>query len=179
VEQYHSQVAPKLEPSEVEHEFSKQIPGVPVPVVGKIDFVGRRPHYETTGPDGNLTGDVARYKPLVADYKTANKAQRTIKPDWRLQGLTYQWISNRPVEWHVAVKSSKPHIITPLEAPALLQELEPDHSFIERQYTVAAKQIGWLMREFGPDESWPTNGVSHPWACGFCGYRNDCIAWRR
>jgi predicted hydrolase (HD superfamily) len=62
----------------------------------------------------------------------------------------------------VAVKSSKPHIITPLEAPALLQELEPDHSFIERQYTVAAKQIGWLMREFGPDESWPTNGVSHP-----------------
>ena len=185
VEQYHSQVAPKLEPESVEYEFSKEIKGVPVPVVGRIDLVAHRLNVHNPlvyGPDAfdSQGNQRTTTQALVADYKTANRAKRQIQPDWRFQGETYQWVSGRPVEWHVAVKSSRPSIITPLESPELLQSLsESVKPSVELRYTHAAKLIGWLMREFGPDESWPTTGYSHPWSCSYCGFQKDCVAWKR
>ena len=139
--------------------MSEKEPGIEVE--GIIDFIGQS------------------QIPIIADYKTASRSQRTPKPDWRFQGETYSWATEKPIEWHVAVKSTRPSIITPLESAELLQPYNAERSeYVVLAYKAAARKISWLMRQFGPDEPWPTSGFTHPWACGYCGYKPYCIAWK-
>lgn len=156
---YHGQVAPRLTPTSLETNFSKEIePGINVE--GIIDFTGKS------------------QIPIIADYKTASRSTRSPKPDWRFQGETYQWVTQKPLEWHVVVKSSRPSVITPLESVDLLQPYrEERNQFVVDTYKMAARKISWLMRVFGPDQYWPTTGYTHPWACGYCGYQKTCPAW--
>lgn len=170
---YASRVAPKYQPTHVEHKFEVVVPGVPVPVVGMVDLLAIHSPATASTP-GSGGGAIA------ADYKTSARAQRTLKPEWKFQGEVYQYAVNRPIEWHVVVKGTKPNVITPADSPDLFQfEESGTRPFVERKFRDAAARIAWLMREYGPDEPWPTTGYLHPWACGFCGFKTDCIAWGR
>lgn len=158
---YHERTAPMMNPAAVEHRFELEIPGLPIPVVGVIDFIGAR--------DGS---------PFLADYKTSNRAKRSLETGWLLQGRVYQRVEPLPVEWHVVVKGSKPNVITPLDAPDLFQFLEPGtNQFVDKTFQQAAKLVSFYMTEFGPDEPWPTTGLGHSWACSFCGFKTACPAW--
>jgi hypothetical protein len=157
---YRESVGQFVEPVAVEQSFEISIPGVPLPVVGKIDVVQRK---------------------TQIDLKTANKAQYSIKSSWLLQGETYMLATGLPVEWHVAVKGTSPKAITPLERPALLQPLLKDGRQVHLKYQQFVKKLAWLMREFGPDNPWP-DAKSHPWACNFCGWgpkaSGKCFWWQ-
>jgi hypothetical protein len=70
-------------------------------------------------------------------------------------------------------------IVTPLEEPALL--CAP--TVVEREAQIKtlhqlSSMACFYMATLGPDEPWPTLGRFHDWACSYCGFRNDCPAWR-
>src|SRR5438128_1630789 len=95
---YHTQVAPRMEPESVEVKFRREVePGLEVE--GVIDFIGSQAYRE------GLERKELDPHPMIADYKTSARTQRTPKNDWKFQGETYQWVTQKPLEWHVAVKS--------------------------------------------------------------------------
>jgi hypothetical protein len=167
---YRTQVSPVLQPEAVELEFLTAVPGVPVPFKGYIDFVGTREN-GVPWDDGYDSTD------LVVDYKTSSKTVRELKPDWGIQARLYQMETGRRVEYHVAVKTKDPAIITPTDAPGLA--LEPTETALAVTAELLArvsKQMEHLYAEFGPDMAWP-GAITHPWACGFCGFRQHCKWW--
>ena len=147
---YHQQVSPRIQPTAVETKFSVELPGVPVPVIGFMDL--------TT-------------EPTVIERKTAGRAEKKPKPDWRLQGSLYQAVADLPVEWHVSVKTKTPAVYTPLEAPdlALARNAAAVGATKALMRTVALGILAY-WNTYGPDEPWP-GAVTHPWACDFCGFR--------
>lgn len=153
---YHQQVSPSVQPLQVEREFSVDVPGVPVPFVGRIDI-------ETAGP--------------AIERKTAKQMQRKPKPDWRVQGLLYQAVTERPVDWHVSVKAKTPAVYTPTEHPELHMPLR--ERVVEAANTLVshtARAIIAYLVTFGTTERWP-GAITHPWSCDFCGYRPTCGWW--
>lgn len=165
---YHDRVSPTMTPMAVESKFEISVPGVPVPIHGLIDFIGDTDSKNET------------YVKRLVDYKTSARAQRTLKPEWILQGRTYQYAEQGGgVEWHVVVKGAKPNVITPTDAPDLFQIEQPGTAqYIERTYQQAAKLISFYWQAFGADEPWPMSGFTHPWACGFCAWKSTCASWR-
>lgn len=152
---YHETVSPRIQPIAVEVEFRVDV-GLPVPILGFVD--------------------VEREEALT-ERKTSKNSMSQPKPEWRLQGRLYQLARPKPVEWHVVTKGKVPKAITPLEAPDLL--LEAGNKGPERAAHLA-RVTGRLLNDmystFGPDEPWP-GAITHPWACGFCGWRNRCHWW--
>lgn len=173
---YHAAVSPKVDPLDVESEFSLRLPGVPVPFVGYIDLIGDvwpTPQELAGTKDGIVIPDLV--VKTVVDYKTANKAQRSLKPEWLLQARLYQLQTGLPVEYHVAVKTKEPQIVTPTDAPDLrIQPSDSGMSITTSLLQRLTRQLAWMFAEFGPDQSWP-GAITHPWACGFCGYRPTCL----
>jgi len=153
---YHQQVSPRIQPTAVETKFSVELPGVPVPVIGYVDLTTEQ---------------------TVIERKTAGRAEKKVKPDWRVQGSLYQAVTELPVEWHVSVKSKTPAVYTPLEAPdlALARNLAAVGATKALMRTVALGILSY-WNTYGPDEPWP-GAVTHPWACDFCGYRPECAWW--
>lgn len=165
-ELFHTVHAPRMHPDALEWEFRHQFESVPVPIVGMLDFVGQRD--QENGPSATF----------ASDYKTASRAQRSLKPEWVIQGEMYHVASGLPIEWIVAVKGSKPSIITHADAPGLYQLFRADTAqHVERTFRHTALGIAWAMQTYGPDEPWPTQGFTHPWGCSFCGFKNNCAAW--
>ena len=153
---YHRQVSPSVQPTAVEREFSLEIPGVPVPVIGRMDV-------ETALP--------------AIERKTARAAVRKVKPTWRIQGLLYQLVEQRPVVWHVSVKTKTPAVYTPEEAPGLsLAVAESTMAATERLVATTAATMVAYWETFGPDRPWP-GAITHDWACDFCGFRPSCPWW--
>lgn len=157
---YHEQVSPRLLPDRIEKEFTLDMPGVPVPVVGYIDLTQKQ----------NL--------PIV-DLKTSKNRVSKIKGQWRLQGMIYQLAEKRPVDWHVVTKAKQPAAVTPLEEPGLMQPLNwLQLGAMVKLVHGLAWTANYYYETYGPDEDWPTLGVGHDWRCDWCGYKNDCPAWR-
>lgn len=157
---YVKNVAPRVQPHMGEVEVKVDIPGVPVPVIGYIDLVQQ--------------GDLP-----VIDWKTASTRQSKIKPEWRLQGRIYNLAAQKPVDWHVLTKQRSPQVVTPVEAPDLLQPHSPEID--EETRTIVrdlARLCEFYYQAYGEDEDWPALGVGHPWKCGWCGYQSDCPAWK-
>lgn len=157
---YHSQVAPRVQPTSVETKVEADV-GLPVPVLGYADCL------TTT---------------TVIDLKTSKQARREVKPEWRFQSAIYGSITGKPVDFHVCSASEKTHratINTPLESSGLSVWMPPE-ARLEAARNVRA--MAWMADHFyrtlGPDEPWPTTGMAHPWACGFCGFRAGCPAWK-
>jgi hypothetical protein len=100
-----------------------------------------------------------------------------VKPDWRIQGLLYQAVESKPVEWHVSVKAKNPAVYTPLELPALTLPLNAVTVTATKSlvWTIARGMLAY-WNTYGPDEPWP-GAVTHPWACDFCGFRPTCAWW--
>lgn len=155
---YHRQASPAVQPTAVEREFELMLPGVPVPFVGRTDV-------ETAGP--------------AIERKTAKRAAKTIDPKWRVQGLAYQAVTRRQVDWHVSVKTKTPQVWTPAEAPDLSLPYVPGAvKAAELLLANTARDMVSCWETFGPDEPWP-GALTHPWACGFCGFKSSCAWWGR
>lgn len=168
VEAYHGQVSPTVQPVQVEQRFEARIPGVPVPVIGYIDI------------ETELAG---------IERKTAKAKTTSIKPGWRIQGLLYQSVIRKPVDWHVSVKTKTPSIYTPPMVPAgepfgteigepgLRLAMNPALvAATARLVKNAATTLVSFYNTFGPDEPWP-GAITHDWACNYCGYRKNCDWW--
>ena len=41
----------------------------------------------------------------------------------------------------------------------------------------AMKEVEHFYATYGPDQLWPGHGLSHPWACSYCGWESVC-GWR-
>jgi hypothetical protein len=153
---YHRQVSPSIQPTAVEAKFSVQVPGVPVPVIGFVDV-------ET--------------EPVAIERKTAKAKVSEAKPDWLIAGLLYQAVTEKPVDWHVSVKTKTPAVYTPVDAGKLRLEFHAAAvGRAERIVKSVARTLAAYYAEFGPDEPW-TGAITHPWACGFCGFKPTCYWW--
>ena len=154
---YHDRVSPHVQPVTVEEKFSVDIPGVPVPVIGYVDL--------TTASEG-------------IERKTAKRREPKPKPDWVIQGRLYQAVKQLPMEWHLSVKTKTPAVYAPglgqrdLRLPLVQATVD---STIVLVRTVAQAMLAYL-RMYGPDAPWP-GGITHPWACDFCGFRPTCAWW--
>lgn len=153
---YHRIVSPKVQPTAVESEFSLDILGVPVPVIGRVDV-------ETAGP--------------AIERKTAKRTSTKVEPKWRIQGLIYQLAHSRSVDWHVSVKKKVPEIATPEQNEGLtLPYVAGMKSVTEDLIRTTARAIVANYEMFGPDEPWQ-GAITHEWACGFCGFKKACHWW--
>lgn len=155
---YHQQVSPSVQPVAVERKFSVNIPGVPVPIVGRIDV---------------------QTKDRVIEGKTAATKKTKPEPHWLLQGEMYQMETGLPVEWHVKAKTKTPGVFTAAEEQGLWLPLSPRR--IDATLTRVRGLIGILLHNivtYGPHEPWPTGAPDYGWACGpYCGFFNTCAWW--
>jgi hypothetical protein len=157
--EYHNQVSPRLQPLGVEGSVSVDF-GLPVPIVGRYDL---------------------DRESSTIDWKTGRRAKRKPQESWRIQAAVYGEATGKPVEFHSISATEKTNavtIVTPLEADALfLQPTVAERAQIRETIRAIGAEAVFYMSLYGPDEAWPTHGRFHDWACGFCGYRNDCPAW--
>lgn len=160
VRKYNDLAAPGLTPIEVEEPFSLIVPHVPVPLIGYLDLVA-------FGNGGKLR---------IIDRKRSGRAPSRLAPDWRFQASVYQLYRPLRHDWHVTV-ANKRSVTTSLQNDVL--SLDPiDQEVTAQQVAMIAAQIGFLYQRYGPDDPWPASGVTHPWACDFCGFRPECWAWK-
>lgn len=159
VSAYHENVAPRVQPIEVEHGFLYKLEGLPVPLKGSIDVV-------------QIPG-----RPII-DMKSSKSKRTSIKPDWALQGRIYQLVKPEMVDWHVVTKAKQPTTWTGLDEVGLMQELSNREE--TRKFVLAlSSAANAYMATYGPDDDWPQLGVLHPWSCDWCAYRGDCPAWAK
>lgn len=157
VSAYHTELAPTVEPQAVEQEIEVHDSRWAVPVVGYVDIVEAD---------------------TLIERKTTSRMFTNPNPDWVWQGRIYQMaLPNRSCVWHQSVKhSSDPGKV---KVSALLP-VAPDALMAAKTVTMLAqaqKNVEHLIVTYGPDEAWPGYGVMHPWACGYCGYRDNCHWW--
>jgi len=153
--------AERVTPLYVEVEVTAEVPGLPVPVLGFVDVM------QTDG------------KPVI-DWKTSKIAQKSLKPEWRMQGRVYSLAVDAAVEWHVITKGKLSAVYTPLECPDLLQKHnDKTRSATQRLILDLAKLANHYYATYGPDDDWPMLGIGHLWRCGkWCAYTSDCPAWQ-
>jgi len=155
---YHQQVSPRVQPTAVEKNVRLELPGIAVPVVGRIDI-------ETAAH--------------LIEGKTATAKKSKPEPQWRLQGSLYQLATGLPLEWHVKTKTKVPAVYTPAEEPGLrlvASQLLLDAT-VERVRRLVATMLT-LHEAYGPDEPWPTGAPDYGWACDYCGFRPTCAWWK-
>lgn len=157
---YHLEVVPRITPTAVEESFSVEVPGIPVPLVGRMDVI-------TEG--------------AVIDIKTGQRKTTKAQGKWLLQAGIYSAVCERPIEFHSLTATAKTgvvSIVTPLEYEAML--VNPSAGERRQMWADIEAIVAELcsyMDTYGTDQPWPTHGKSHDWACDWCGFRNTCPAW--
>jgi hypothetical protein len=162
---YVAEVVPRLEVDEVEKRFELDLPGVPVPIIGFIDYTqkGTRPAIDIKTRYGSTR---------------PSSASKTVLPGWLLQGRIYQLSERKDVDWHQITDQATPQAVTSLQYPDLLQH----YSEIQCERTVEiVERIAWRINEtyaaLGPDEDWAWTGTWHTYACNGCHWRGSCPGW--
>jgi hypothetical protein len=159
---YIDRVAPHLNPLAVEEPFIVWVEGCPVPVVGTKDIVE---------PED------------VIDVKFG-KAQATLDPGWRIQGLIYLLDGERDMTWHSVgwpKMDGTCTFHTPLDAPTLrMPRSYENYSIASDLIRSSVQSILAYTQVFGTDQPWPGN-LSHQWACDLCAFRKNgtCAWWHR
>ncbi len=158
VAMYHDEIAPTVEPIGLEEEIEVNHPLFARPVVGYVDILEEN---------------------TLIERKTSSRLASTPQPEWVWQGRIYQLaMPNKSCQWHVSVKHrSDPDKV---RVNALLP-VPPNPRMREATVMMLAqsmKQVEQLVTTYGPDHPWPGQGVLHPWACGYCGYRDGCSWWQ-
>lgn len=159
---YHTEVSPRIQPiGKVEQRFDLWVPGVAVPFMGYLDLEEEH---------------------NVVDVKTAKAVWRTPGANERQQGMLYSMVKQKPTHFHCVSRAKQPSIATPLTDEAMAIPYRPDIAEnTARQLREYAERVEYFFHKFGPDESWPTDGVVHDYkggaVCKFCGFRKWCPAW--
>lgn len=163
---YHKNVSPTIQPDTVEQEFSVDVPGMPVPLIGYIDLVAR-PVQQT----------LMEMTPSIIERKRRTTAKRKPEPEWSLQGEVYQLAVQAPYDFHISVDAANPYVLTPSQTDTLRVPLAP-RARAEMTIAQIAAEIAFYYSRFGPDHPWPVKGKLHPWACNYCGFRQQCWGWK-
>lgn len=164
---YRTEVAPHFEPESVEKRFEIPVPGLPVPMFGFIDLVGR----PVLKPDDKAP---KLGPPRMVDRKTSGQSRSAPKPEWMLQGRVYQLVEPLELDFHVSVKTKAPKVMWGTEGLTLPVADVAETQRIIRQMAAMAVT---LMERYGPDEAWP-GAWANDWACNYCGYRTAGLcAW--
>jgi CRISPR/Cas system-associated exonuclease Cas4 (RecB family) len=161
---YHREVSPTVQPVMVEHEFRHQVEGLPVEILGYIDIVAEADRIAT------LT-DTTALNFRIIDRKRSGRETKVPSPDWQLQAGIYQLNLPYVHQWHVSVTTRVPKYQTTLVQPV------PNAKVTEHVLRDAVLKLGFLYQRYGPDEAWPVTGKTHTWACGYCGFKDDCWGW--
>lgn len=153
---YHATVSPTVTPIAVERSFSLMVPGVPVPIIGRIDVDEEH---------------------RTIDLKTG--AKREMKPDNVFQGRVYQLERPVPIEFHLATKTKLPAIYTPAEWPEFgLDVSDIVQKRTARMLVTLADDIASTFATYGADQPWP-GAFTYGWACGYCGFKPTCPWWQQ
>jgi len=158
--QYHEKISPSVVPVAVEERFKLEIPGVGVPVVGRIDV---------------------RDATTMIDTKTQDKGAKKPEPGWRPQAFLY--CAARPgydFEWHVHAKSGQTVIWTPRMKDA--KGLRFANTSARRHAAEQIARHAWgllvhLYDSYGIQQPWPAHGLVHGFACKWCSYKGRCWGW--
>lgn len=161
---YNTQVARSLQPVAIEEPIELHV-GLPVKITGYIDLVA------AIGAPGKPPLDGAPLQ--IIDRKRA--ARRGVQAEWRLQADVYQLARPIPFSWHLSLHNNGT-IVTPQDDEVLVNPVAPPERTILFFEQIIA-EIGHLYQRYGPDAPWPTKGKLHPFACGYCGYRDRCWGW--
>lgn len=146
---YHRIISPTITPIAVEASFALQVPELPVQIEGRIDLV----------------------EPEQIIDRKRTSSNRGIKPEWKLQGRIYQLVEPKPYRWHISVTTNRPQYVT----KHTIDDLQSEKTL--RHLSAICAKLGFLYRRYGPDDPWPATGVTHDWACKYCGFRDTCWAW--
>lgn len=171
VSAYHKDSCPRIQPSAVEEEFEVFVPGFPVKIVGVIDTVA-----ELVEPGFNLYQKGAKRFEQIVERKTTGRNQ--VAGEWRVQGSIYQLHTPLPVGFHLSLKQKTPRTVIPAsddDAKLVLPMQAPARTIAALKRTMIGIASAYSL--YGPDEPWP-NALTHPWACGYCGFRGNCPWWR-
>lgn len=172
VGQYHQEVCPVVQPLEVEESFEVRLPGIPVPIVGRLDLVAEVAGNLTGGFDPNAVTKAVR----IIDRKTSGKKVSKPESEWRVQAGIYMLHRWLPHEWHLSVKTKDPYVYRD-EETLLLKPSPLLRRQIGMQLEYLVRQIGYSYITYGPDEPWD-GAILHQWACSYCGFRPTCQWWK-
>lgn len=153
---YRKELAPHVHPVAVEREILIAHELWPIEVIGYVDVE----------EEDNLV-----------ERKTAARRNSSPNSEWQWQGRIYQLATNKRITWHQSVKNERDPA---KQSASILASQEYDGTLVARTALMVAqamKQVEHLWTTYGPDEMWPGHGVVHPWACSFCGYRDNCPWW--
>jgi len=153
---YRKMVAPQYqhELEGVEQEITIENPAWQVPIIGYLDV--------ETSQD-------------IIERKTAGRKNSSPQGAWIMQARIYQLAIPKPLWWHQSVKAKEPFVVG--NDPEMMSPVDN----LMRVRTVRTVQMAQanlvnLYSTYGPDESWD-GALTHPWACGFCGFRANCWWW--
>jgi hypothetical protein len=158
---YYETIGKWLDIEDTEVEISLDVPGVPIPVVGRVDF---------TTPD------------RIVDIKTTgyfSPKQVRLNKDWEFQARVYQLYQDKPAEFHVITRAKENSIRVPGDANDKLGYLSPlyvapkPREATETQIRQVYQQIKYAWETWGADEPW-VGGVTHEWAGRYCSVENCC-----
>ena len=147
--EYHFGLGKDVVPIKMEGWARGYLPGVPVPVVGRIDV-------ETAEE--------------VIDTKTGKQLFHKLKPDYFVQGCIYVWLTGKPIQFHSV--SQKPAAAT---NDLLRLSPRPKVLTAARAYVVDAYEgIASSLRTRGEDREWPGTGPASG-NCTYCRMRSNCL----
>lgn len=162
---YHEQLAPTVLPTATEEWLELALPGIPVPLKGKVDV----------REDGR-----------ILERKTHGTGQNKPKAEERVQAMIYSAATDLPVDFHIAIRPKTAAGTVKVLAAPEKEDGEPFRVETSSKKTAllvvrrTLAQIGWAMRTYGPDNPWP-DALAHDWACGYCGNGDAgiCTYWHR
>jgi len=160
VTNYHTQASPRIQPTDVEREFTIKPERFPVNVVGRIDLIA------TLDNQG----------PRIIDRKRRGSFLKKPEPEWVVQGRVYQLAEDLPHEWHITYTKNGTMAIGGGD-----YTIEPWPQWKSKKLlSDVIGEIGYYMQRYGPDDNWPARGQLHTWACNYCAFKDDksCWAWK-
>lgn len=155
---YHRMLSPSVKPIAVEERFEVPIPGVDLPLTGRID----------TMEEGR-----------ILDRKTQKQGATKASPEWRVQGLVYMAAYPRhDVAWHVQAKTGNLRTYGPEKNKGLILYNTPG----KQRSAWALVKAAWetlqdLYARYGLERPWPGTALVHPYACFSCSHRSGCVWW--
>jgi hypothetical protein len=152
---YYETIGKWLDIEDTEVEISLDVPGVPIPVVGRVDF---------TTPD------------RIVDIKTTgyfSPKQVRLNRDWLFQARVYQLYQPKAAEFHVITRAKEDSIRVPANISDPLYVHPSDPKATEAQIRQVYQQIKYAWETWGADEPW-VGGETHEWAGKYCAVENCC-----
>lgn len=149
---YRRDIAPTIQPLEVEYSFSTSIAKVPVPLVGRIDVIDAE---------------------TIIDLKSSSRKVYKMKPGWRQQGRIYQLVTPRNMDFHVVTNKGEN-----LVGDFQIRYSFAAWLATERWVNSMAWLANYYWTTYGVEDEWPTTGTAHDWRCDWCAYKPGCPAWK-